>query len=284
MFVRAPSLVAAVAVVVVVVVVVAASTVAASSRLVPGAGLGDAAELARVLGADASSSAAAESATQTTSKAPTTTVTTTLAPAAPRIPAAVCASLGNSSRASLVSAGVGGALRTLFMSGPLCSATAVTDGAGRVCAASAFLRLALRAGNVSDDDVCGAVFTTMRVLSSNDTETRVSYGGAVVDALVTLRCAANVSAMRNASLVIVNFTTVADGSVDGVTALVRCPPAAPASSGDGGSPMTGGAIAALTLTLTFVAGIAAVLVRAKLAGDRLRELKRARGDRAYLGF
>lgn len=141
---------------------------------------------------------------------------------------------------------------------------------------------------------CGRIYSNSTVLARNDSNQVVVkfYNEPANNAiayvtnnitsdflLLTITCVPESVLIADVALKVTNVTWD-DQKVTSVSAQGVCKEKA-APGGDKGTPA--GVYVAIAVVLTFVCLFASVLYRAKLAGDRLRQLKRARGEKAFLG-
>lgn len=133
---------------------------------------------------------------------------------------------------------------------------------------------------------CGRVFDNHTVLSRNDSLVITRYfmnslpNSININYLeLTINCVPQDIFIETFTIDVHNVSWSANSVL--VNSSGVCQDAAPPNPAPKGT--SPGVYIAIAFVLTFVALFATVLYRAKLAGDNLRELKRARGERAFLG-
>lgn len=233
------------------------------------------------------------------------------------LPAGLCSRMGADFHTMFVDSA---ANATFFMSMSLCAEaagtltaaarTASSEASSRDCKPAAHLRLVRIAGtttdSLNDDTRCGTendFFPELTVLNATGTSSSSSSSSSVSEYYevglyhnstqqseqkttppLTLIVKCNSSAelanaeTKTAAPFVISSVMLSDTKQIFVAATANCV-AVPATKKTGGPVF----YVALVLSLIFVVCFAAVLWRAKTAGDHLREIKRKRGERVWLG-
>lgn len=189
-----------------------------------------------------------------------------------------------------------------FMSYDLCKQTALTPSIDSLitCSKGQFQVAQLPGNDYSrlyNNSDCGRLYANSTVLARNDsTQITVKfYNEATTNdtnyvrdnitsdfLLLTINCVPESVMIVDVALRVSNISWL-DSKVTLVNSTAVCKDRTPNNKNgdDGGT--SAGVYIAIALVLTFVCIFASVLYRAKMAGDRLRALKRARGEKAFLG-
>ena len=203
------------------------------------------------------------------------------------VPPALCAGVPRDSHYNVTVRG-----RVFFFAVSLCAVANMTPASpvapGANCTPAGYLRVVEKAAG-GTDTTCGAseiIYTASSVERATPARVELAFAraydgpGRSENLTLVVECGDADPVPQGEFLVVTNVS----GSTASELRVWARARACGVTADAGEKPKNVAAMAvAIVIVLMFVIGFAAVLYRAKLAGDRLRDLKRKRGDRVYLG-